>query len=258
MRELQTIPMDMIDPPDHAHRTVMDEQGLIELANSMRSIGLINPIVVRQRGGRYEIIAGHRRYVAAQMIGWQNIEALVEETDDERTEAARAIENMQREDLSPLDEARAIARYMEMTGSTEHEVARRLGRSDWWVRRRLALLHVDERLAAAVHAGRIAASTAITLMRVTDVAHRHYLADYAERSGASQDIIEGWVTAWEAEQAAHPGAPPPAPAMPEPGEQIVVTMPCAACGAVHPHRELYIIRICEACADALAATKVER
>ena len=127
---LQTLAIDRIKPGKYQPRTRMDETSLNELADSIREQGLMQPILVRPvDGGRFEIIAGERRWRAAQRAGLKEVPALVRSVPDQSALALALIENMQREDLNPLEEAMSLARLIEEFGLTHEAAAKAVGRS---------------------------------------------------------------------------------------------------------------------------------
>ena len=248
MTTLKTIPLEQIDEPVTAHRINVDEQQLGELAESIRDVGLLNPIIVRPiEGARYEIIAGHRRYMAHGMLGRAEIMCIVRDATEEQVEQGRFAENLQREQLSPMEEAVAITRYAETTSKSPKEIARTLNRSEWWVTHRLALMHMPPELGDMVHAKKLPAAAALELAKIEDEDHRRYMTEYAVRSGANVTVIREWVNQWELQQLNSPAEKAPLPPMPVAGQEIIITMPCYLCGVAHDYRQLVIARVCRAC-----------
>ncbi len=129
--DLMELPVEAIEPGRYQPRSAMDPERLQELADSISAQGLVQPVVVRPlaRAGRYELIAGERRWRACQMAGMTTIPALVREIADEATLALALIENIQREDLNPLEEAVALRRLIEEFGLTHEQAAKSVGRS---------------------------------------------------------------------------------------------------------------------------------
>lgn len=127
---LQTLPVARIRPGKYQPRTKMDQQALNELAASIRAQGLMQPLVVRPVGGdRYELIAGERRWRAAQMAGLESVPVVVREVPDEAALALSLIENIQREDLNPMEEAAGVQRLIDEFGMTHEQAADAVGRS---------------------------------------------------------------------------------------------------------------------------------
>ena len=248
MNTLKNIPLELLDEQTAAHRLNMDEAQLGELAESIRDVGLLNPIIVRPiEGGRYEIIAGHRRFIAHGTLGRTEIMCIVRDATDNEVEQGRFAENLQREQLSPMEEAVAIQRYMEREGKDAKATARALNRSEWWVTHRVALMSMPAELCDMVHTEKLAAGAALELAKVTDDDHRKYLLEYAVRSGANVTVLREWVSSWVSQQLNNPSEKAPLPMMPDAGQEVVVTMPCYLCGVAHDYRQLIITRVCRQC-----------
>lgn len=242
----------MIDEPATAHRVEINEQQLNELADSIRDVGLLNPIIVRPAlDGRFEIIAGHRRYMAFGVLAKDSIECFVVTSDDNETEQRRFAENLQREQLSPMEEAAAIVRYQEQTGKDAKAIARALNRSEWYVQHRIDLMMMPPELCDMVHTEQLAASSALEMAKVTDAAHRNYLLQYCIKSGASVQVVREWVSLWKMEQQSNPEAEPSKPNMPVEGQEVIVQIPCYICHVAHDHRVLTIQRVCRDCHQRL-------
>lgn len=139
---LDYIDVDLVDRSPFQPRQNMTEEGLTELADSIRSQGLIQPIVVRKTGNRYELIAGERRWHAAQKAGLDEIPAVIKEANDESAAAMALIENLQREDLNPIEEAFAMSNLTKQFDWTHQEVADVLGKARATVSNMLRLLEL--------------------------------------------------------------------------------------------------------------------
>ncbi|MBE7374141.1 ParB/RepB/Spo0J family partition protein [Pseudomonas lopnurensis] len=146
-RELQHLPLDLIQRGKYQPRRDMDPQALEELAQSIRNHGVMQPIVVRPvSGGRYEIIAGERRWRASQQAGTETVPALVREVPDETAVAMALIENIQREDLNPIEEAVALQRLQQEFQLTQQQVADAVGKSRVAVSNLLRLIALPEEI----------------------------------------------------------------------------------------------------------------
>lgn len=146
-RELQHLPLDLIQRGKYQPRRDMDPQALEELAQSIRNHGVMQPIVVRPvEGGRYEIIAGERRWRASQQAGLERVPALVREVPDEAAIAMALIENIQREDLNPIEEAVALQRLQQEFQLTQQQVADAVGKSRVSVSNLLRLIALPEEI----------------------------------------------------------------------------------------------------------------
>lgn len=142
--QLKTIPVDRIMRGTYQPRRHFEQEALEELADSIREQGVLQPIVVRQIGDKYEIIAGERRWRATQIAGIEDIPAVIKKLDDQAAAAAALIENIQRENLNPLEESQALQRLIDEFDLTHQEVARAVGRSRTGVTNLLRLLELPE------------------------------------------------------------------------------------------------------------------
>jgi ParB family chromosome partitioning protein len=250
--EMVRLPLGLLDPPARAHRVEPEHDDIAQLADSIRAVGLINPLVVRPTPqGRYEVIAGHRRLLACQLLRLPEVPCLLLEAEDGAAEEIKFQENLERKDLSPMEEARAIADEMARTGHDIATIARRLNRSEWWVRERLAMLDLPSELQQAVHERRLPAATARYLARITDDDDRRYYTEYALSSGASAAVVREWVEQWQISKAARPEEPTPRPVMPSStGERVSVQVPCYVCGTPVDYRDALIVRVCPVCDEA--------
>lgn len=141
---LREVPVDLIRRNPFQPRLEFDENALRELADSIRAQGIIQPVVLRRRSGEYELIAGERRWRAAQLAGLERIPAVVREIDDTQAAAIALIENLQRENLNPMEQARAITRLVREFSLTHQQVADMLGTSRPAVSNVLRLLELSE------------------------------------------------------------------------------------------------------------------
>lgn len=175
------IPVDEISRGTYQPRVHFDPDSLQELADSISAQGLIQPILLRSRGGGYELIAGERRWRAAQLAGLKSIPAIVREMDDHSVAAVTLIENIQREDLNPLEEARALYRLKNEFRMTDLAVAEAVGRSRASVSNLIRLLDLDERVSDMLATGKIEMGHARALLTLApDDQHAIAMKVYAE------------------------------------------------------------------------------
>lgn len=153
---LRTLPVDLLQRGKYQPRESFDQEALEELASSIRSQGVIQPIVVRPiEGERYEIVAGERRWRAAQLAGLQEIPAVIRQVSDQDTMAMALIENLQRENLNPIEEATALQRLIEEFGLTQQQAADAVGRSRTSVTNLLRLLNLNAEVGLMLERGKI-------------------------------------------------------------------------------------------------------
>lgn len=191
--KLQNLPVEKISDPKHDVRAKIDMESIAELAESIRTLGLLQPIMVRSEGDDFEVVAGHRRLMAVRMLGFEIIECLlVEETTDDLTMARRLHENIYRVDLTPLEEAAVYAELYEQVQDVD-KVAIVARRSRETVERRLRLLELDDYLRDALHEGKIGVGVAELLHTLKHDDTRRFLLDAAIRDGASVEKVRLWV-----------------------------------------------------------------
>ncbi|PSL45934.1 Effector of nucleoid occlusion Noc [Salsuginibacillus halophilus] len=153
--EVEVISVTEVVPNPFQPRTIFAEDKIQELAQSIKTHGLLQPITVRERGGIYEIVAGERRFRAVKSLGWSTIPALIKEFDDTITASLALIENLQRESLTAVEEATAYAQLIELQGLTQESLAQRLGKGQSTIANKLRLLHLPEAAREALTARQI-------------------------------------------------------------------------------------------------------
>ena len=184
--ELRELQVDLIIANPDQPRRVFDEQSLVALADSLKERGVLQPVLVRPvPGGTYELIAGERRWRAAQLAGMESLPAIVRPDDDAASLELALIENMAREDLNPLEEARACAALVEELGLTREEVGRRVGRSRVAVSNLLRLLDLPDLALMLIEDGSLSEGHGRALLMAPDHDARRRLAREAATKGWS-------------------------------------------------------------------------
>src|SRR5437868_10941915 len=166
--ELLEIDIDLIEPSPAQPRTHFDEVRLEELAQSIRSNGIVQPLLLRRHGARYQLVAGERRWRAAQRAGLQRVPAVVRDIPDNKLLELALIENIQRQELNPIEEAHAYKRLIETLGLTQEVVAQRVGRDRSFVTNYLRLLRLPEDIQRLVEEEKISMGHARALLGVDD------------------------------------------------------------------------------------------
>jgi ParB/RepB/Spo0J family partition protein len=193
---VRQIPIDRIDPNPEQPRLEFDEGALDELAASIREHGVLQPVLVRPRpGNRFQLIAGERRWRASRRAGQDVIPALVEDIDDETALEISIIENLQREDLSPLDEATMYDRMIREHGYSIRKLAEKLGKDKGYLENRLRLADAPDEVRQLVSVRKDTLSHAYELLKVPDPKKRKRLADAVARGELSlvklREKVEG-------------------------------------------------------------------
>ena len=188
------LPISKVEPRADQPRYAFDEEALETLSESIKQYGLIQPITVRELGeGYYQIIAGERRWRAARMAGLDEVPVRIIEADDRRAMELALVENLQREDLNPIEEARGYRTLMEEYGLTQEEAASAVGKSRSAVANSLRLLGLSETLSAMVENGGISAGHARALLSLKDPKKQLELAEAIISRGLSVRQTEALV-----------------------------------------------------------------
>jgi len=192
--------IDRLDPNPFQPRSAWDPARLAELAASIRESGIVQPILVRPVGERFQIIAGERRWRAARQLGLATVPVVVRAVADERLLELALVENIQRQELTPLEEAQAFQRLQEEFGLTQEDVARRVGRDRSTVANTLRLLRLPRELRELLSAGRLDAGHARALLALDRAEDQVALGREVARKGLSVREVE--------REVAHRRAPP--------------------------------------------------
>ena len=182
---LRELPIEQIRPNPDQPRKTFDEDELKELADSIASCGLLQPLVVREHAGAYQIVAGERRYQAAKRAGLTVVPAIVREVSDDEVLQLALIENLQRSDLNPMEAARGYRSLVEQNGLTHEEVARVLSKSRSAITNALRLLDLPPVIQGYVEAGKLTAGHARAILSVQGDDAREALAQKVVAEGLS-------------------------------------------------------------------------
>lgn len=173
------IEIGLIDRNEEQPRKSFDEKALKELAQSIKQHGIIQPLILQKNGDRYQIVAGERRFRAARLAGLKKVPAIIKEYTEQEMSEISIIENLQREDLNPIESAKAIARLIEQFNLTQEVVADKIGKSRPAVANTLRLLTLPEEIIKYIEAGKLSAGHARTLLAVEDKKKMLELANLA-------------------------------------------------------------------------------
>jgi len=182
--EVFSLPIRLIDPNRNQPRRTFDEAALKELAQSIRAVGVLQPIIVSPAGERYAIVAGERRYRASRMAGLEEIPAIVRDWDAQARLEAALVENLQRDDLNPIEEAMGVRMLMDEAGMTQERAAERLGKSRSALANLLRLLNLPESVRQLILANKLTAGHARALVALEDSSRQEKLAQLC--------VAQGW------------------------------------------------------------------
>ena len=200
--QLKMIDMSLVTEPSEAIRGSIDMDKIRELAESIREKGLLQAILVRPKNGKFEVVWGHRRYLAHRLINATAIKAEVREISEEDTLILRATENLQREDLTPMEEARTYGLLRDRLHYTIESTARHMGKNRNTIKRYLDLLDLPEDFQKAIDAGHLAVGVAEVLMSIDNEELRRYYLTNAANHGCTVKTAQLWVSDYEATKAA--------------------------------------------------------
>lgn len=191
--QIKLIGMEMIDRPFKISRDTIDPERVRELAESIREKGLLQPIILRPMNGRYEIVAGDRRFLAHKFLEIKKIKAVILDLDDHDTIILRAIENLQRENLTHCEEGRVYALLMEAGGFTHLQVAKKTGKSVSTIQNHIKLIHYPDYVQIAADRKLVSLAVCHTLMEIEDEDFRKYYFNMAVENGINEKVARLWV-----------------------------------------------------------------
>jgi len=249
------IKLEVITDPSFQPRGGLAVEGIEALANSIKEIGLINPIVVRKTDEGYELVTGTRRWHACKMLGWEFIPARIIEQDSREAAMMQFSENFHRQDLNPIEEANMLKFMLEELGYSTLEIAKFCNRSKDWVSKQLILLDLEQATQEAIEAGSLSASVAHELRLISDKDLRSDYINYAIQGGCTEKAARDWARQAKATIAARDMRIEQREAAgPEPAEQPYQPPPprtCALCGAPDDKVALETWDICWHCGQKL-------
>ena len=186
----------LIDEPKVVDRIEISNKAVTELAVSISEIGLLQPILLRKDGERFEVIAGHRRFLAHKLLGLKVIKAVIRVMTDQEAALARATENLGRVNLTPVEEAVVYYNLVKVYNLSYEEIGKKFGKSPGLIRRRQDLLKMPLQLKNAVHSGQISISVAEELWPITDIPTLDYYLSFALEGGCTALVARQWCKDW--------------------------------------------------------------
>lgn len=190
MKETKLIPIDLIEPNPYQPRLEFNKDALMDLAQSIRENGLIQPITVRECEGKYQIVAGERRFRAMKLNGVMDVPVLVMDANDVQMAEMALVENIQRENLSAIEEAKSYIEIMKFSGMNQSQLALRVGKSQSSIANKIRLLNLDEEVQSAVNSRQISERHARALIGL----------DEGKQHDALQKIVKKGLTVAQTEK----------------------------------------------------------
>ena len=247
----EMVELGLIDPPDGHVRMDIPERKLFELSESMKEVGLIQAILITPVKERYEVVVGHRRYLAAKKLRWKNIKAEIREMDRNEVAVLRATENLQREGLSPIEEAAIYVDLADKSGFTHNMIAEKMGMSLGHIKDRIRLLKLDPEIQKAIHSGKIIIEVGKILSKIGDKKEMYRYLEIAIENGVTPLVARGWTEDFRKSlQYLESGDNSPDP----PEETIIPKKyytPCQICEGPMEYADMKVIKICKDCYNNL-------
>jgi ParB family chromosome partitioning protein len=194
---IKEVPLDRIDEPKGIVRMEIDLDALDDLAQSISEIGLLQNILLAVDGDRFEIVFGHRRYLASKKLGLSTIRSVVRTMTQQEIGVARATENIARKDLTPIEEAATYKNLMDQYGLSLEQVAKKMARTPGTIKRRMDLLRMPPPLQKAVHKKQVSMTVAEELWSIGDPASLDYYLGFAIENGCTKEVARQWAKDWK-------------------------------------------------------------
>lgn len=245
------LPISEIKIGKFERREMVDDEDMDDLVASIRRVGVLQPLVVRQVSGEVVLIAGHRRYRACQIAGIVDIPVVVRsDTDAEAVEAAFA-ENLFRKDMSPIEVAAGLKDCLEEGTMGIEDLARAMHRSVEWVRKMVAMCDWPGDVTLAIHQGWVSVSAGANLAMVEEDKYRAFLLEQASQGGCTARVTAAWLQAWRAlkpcTEAVQAEPLPPGGTL----GPMIPQLPCFVCGATMRMDALSHVPVCGGCVMVL-------
>jgi len=252
-----TIPLETIARPQDIDRIDISDQELCELAANIKEVGLLQNPLVRANGDGYEIVAGDRRIMAIRKLGWTEMDVVLCEMTDLQAAEARASENLQRVNLTVIEEARIYLNLKMKHGRTVDQIAEAFGISAGTVQRRIDLLKMDQSLQDAMHKKLISYGVAEALSPITDKTALSYYLGFACDHGVTVAIARQWCADWKSSMRRMQDNSDPANAI---VSAAVIQPTYLACDLCHEPEEVQNfthLKLCRDCAKRLAKARFD-
>lgn len=255
--EYQEIELDLIDEPEGVIRLDIDQEEVESLAENIKEVGQIQPINLAIHGTRYEIIAGHLRYLALKKLGRKTIKAIVKTVPKNEIALIRASENLKRQNLTPIEEAAIYADLVDQYGMTKMEIAEKFGVAASTIKNRLDLLTLHPDIQKLIHAGLMSIQIGVELNKIDNERELAKDLGYALNNGCSFETAKQWVTDYRKSLTYEPSNPKGgSPISPE-IRTTKIYQACELCEKPVEIEDMKMIRVCPSCYNTIAANLKE-
>jgi ParB family chromosome partitioning protein len=246
--QIQLIKLELIDRPAKISREVIDPEKVRELAESIRESGLLQPVLLRPSNGRYEMVAGDRRYLAHKLLNLKEIKAIVRDLDERDTVVIRGIENLQRVDLTPSEEGQLYLVLKDEGGLSMQDIAKRTGKSFNTIKRHMNFARCPEEVRRAVDRKEISLNVLETLQEIDDPEAFDYHFKMAASNGITGPVARMWVDDFIKTRAGtYYGEDGSAPALSADSEAKPVFVTCEVCHGPTEIKNVRNMMVCREC-----------
>lgn len=245
------IELSLIDHPEEVARLSIDLDRIRELADSIKERGLLQPIIVHPKGDRYGIIAGDRRYMAHELLGLKKIMCRIRNVTGKEIVIDRAIENLQREDLTPFEEGHIYMGLIEREGMSVEEISKMVSKSPGVVERRMSILRMPDSFQKAIHEGKVPLTVAEELWSCPDAAKREYFISMAIEHGVTRDVARMWIQDYRKEVRGRGSAGKDSRGEPLELDSAPIYRACDVCRGPCDYSKITELRICPGCNEAI-------
>jgi len=252
------VSIDKIDEPKGIVRLEIDQGELRDLADSINALGLMQAILVRPDGERFEIIYGHRRYLACKLLGMKQIRATVKALTNEEAAMMRATENIERVDISPIEEAAVYQDLYKTHGMRVDKIALKMGKSAGIIKRRMDLLRMPPCLQQAIHKKEISYSVGEVLWSLGELPDIEYYLAFAIENGAARSTVVQWVKDAADKKRRKASTGEGGAGWQSPMESRPVYIACDLCSGAMEIGEEKVLRTCPACTAVIKKAVEEK
>jgi len=245
------IKLNLVDPPEGQIRMEISQDGIRGLADSIKAIGQLQPILVRPVGPRFEVVFGHRRFLAFTLLGRKYIQAVVRVLSNQEAALMRATENDERVDMSPIEQAAVYQDLVETHGLTVEQIGKKMGKSPGVVKRRLDLLKMAPQIQKAIHEKKISYGVGEEFSRFHDPAVIDYYLGYAIDHGCTVAVARQWVSDHQKEQRTKHDDVAGGGGGSTPLESRPVYVSCDLCSGPLDVMQILHLKACPTCVEAI-------
>lgn len=247
MSEIREIPVADIKVGEHEQRLETEDEGIAELAVSIRRIGILNPLLVSSDGDDFVLMAGHRRLAAAKMADRKAVPCIIYKCKRDLASEVTFAENYFRKNLSPVELACALKDCLDNEAMTVEQLASGFHRSVHWVRSMVAIADWPTDVQEAIHNEKISVSAASNLAIVTDDTYRKFLVRNAVEAGATARTTASWLQAWRVMQPASEAITSEPAQGNRPQAPVIPQAPCLCCSEIFPVDRMSHVPMCGEC-----------